>query len=110
MAQSGDDAWRQRQEWIEAITGLRDGDAITEQDREVLYREYDRMQQAVQEAMQAMAPEYARRIREHGLESADEWINARTHELGVESGRRLRHALEGLSFADQLDFDGRAAP
>jgi hypothetical protein len=110
MAEVDDDAWRRRQEWIEAITGLRDGDAITEPDREILYREYDRMQQAVYDAMQAMAPEYAQRIREDGQESADEWINARTHELGVENGRQLRRALEELSFADQLDFDSRATP
>lgn len=101
-----DDAWRQRQQWIESITGLRDGDAITEPDREILYREYDRMQQSVQEAMQAMAPEYARRVREDGKESADEWIHARTHELGVENGRRLRQELQELSFADQLELDG----
>lgn len=101
-----DDAWRQRQQWIESITGLRDGDAITESDREILYREYDRMQQSVQEAMQAMAPEYARRVREDGKEPADEWIHARTHELGVENGRRLRQELQELSFADELELDG----
>ena len=100
-----DVAWRQRQQWIESITGLRDGDAITERDREILYREYDRMQQSVQEAMQAMAPEYARRIREDGKESADEWIHARTHELGVENGRRLRQELQELSFANELEFN-----
>ena len=104
-----DDAWRQRQQWIESITGLRDGDAITERDREILYREYDRMQQSVQEAMQAMAPEYARRVREDGKESADAWIHARTHELGVENGRRLRQELQDLSFADELDLDGQPA-
>ncbi|NLB58385.1 MAG: hypothetical protein GX805_07975 [Gammaproteobacteria bacterium] len=103
------DAWRQRQQWIESITGLRDGDAITERDREILYREYDRMQQSVQEAMHAMAPEYARRVREDGKESADEWIHARTHELGVENGRRLRQELQELSFADDLDLEARPA-
>src|SRR5690606_14218431 len=108
MVDDGDDAWRKRQEWIESITGLRDGDAITEADREILYREYDRMQQSVQEAMQALAPEYARRVREDGKESADEWIHARTHELGVENGRRLRQELQELSFADELELDGPA--
>ena len=109
MTQGNDDAWRKRQEWIESITGLREGDAITGADRDILYREYDRMQQSVQEAMQAMAPEYAQRIREDGRESADEWIHARTHELGVENGRRLRRAMEELSFADQLELDGPPA-
>lgn len=105
MTEGHDEAWRKRQEWIESITGLREGDAITEADRDILHREYDRMQQSVQEAMQAMAPEYAQRIREDGKESADEWIHARTHELGVENGQRLRRAMEGLSFADQLELD-----
>lgn len=109
MTQGNDDAWRKRQEWIESITGLREGDAITGADRDILYREYDRMQQSVQEAMQAMAPEYAQRIREDGRESADEWIHARTHELGVENGRRLRRAMEELSFADQFELDGPPA-
>ncbi|HIY71317.1 MAG TPA: hypothetical protein H9827_07600 [Candidatus Luteimonas excrementigallinarum] len=104
MTETGD-AWQHRQQWIEAITGLREGDAISEQDRELLYREYDRMQQSVQEAMQGMAPEYAQRIRQDGKESADEWIHAQTHELGVENGRRLRQVLEELSFADQLELD-----
>ncbi|NLG59931.1 MAG: hypothetical protein GX538_07200 [Gammaproteobacteria bacterium] len=108
MMSGQDDAWRQRQEWIESITGLRDGDAISERDREILYREYDRMQQSVQEAMHAMAPEYARRVREDGKESADEWIHARTHELGVENGRRLRQELKELSFADELELDAPA--
>jgi len=108
MTDAHDDAWRQRQEWIESITGLRDGDAITEADREILHGEYDRMQQSVQEAMHAMAPEYARRVRNDGKDAADEWIHARTHELGVENGRRLRRAMEGLSFADQLELDGPA--
>ena len=102
-----DDAWRQRQEWIESLTGLRVGDAITEEDKEVLSGEYDRMQQTVQEAIQAMAPEYAQRIRDHGKAAADEWIHARTHELGVESGRRLRRVMEGLSFAGELELDSR---
>lgn len=106
MTEGHDDAWRKRQEWIESVTGLREGDAITDEDRDILHREYDRMQQSVQEAMQAMAPEYAQRIREEGKESADEWIHARTHELGVENGQRLRRAMEGLSFADQLELDG----
>ena len=66
------------------------------------------MQQSVQEAMHAMAPEYARRVREDGKESADEWIHARTHELGVENGRRLRQELKELSFADELELDGPA--
>ncbi|MEN1925721.1 hypothetical protein WCE55_03565 [Luteimonas sp. MJ293] len=104
MTDTGE-AWQHRQRWIEAITGLREGDAITEQDSEILYREYDRMQQSVKESMQAMAPEYAQRIREDGKESADEWIQARTHELGVENGKNLRRSLEELSFADQLELD-----
>ncbi|MGO1892626.1 MAG: hypothetical protein ACTH0Y_05525, partial [Luteimonas sp.] len=110
MTEGNDDPWRKRQEWIESITGLREGDAITEADREILYSEYDRMQQSVQEAMQEMAPEYAQRIREDGRESADEWIHARTHELGVENGRRLRRAMESLSFADELELDGPPNP
>lgn len=107
MTAGGDEAWQKRQQWIEAITGLRAGDAISQADMEILNREYDRMQQAVHEGMQAMAPEYARRIREQGQEAADEWIHAQTRELGVENGRRLRQAMEQLSFADQLDFDSR---
>lgn len=110
MTEGNEEAWRKRQAWIESITGLREGDAITEADREILCREYDRMQQSVHEAMEAMAPEYAQRIREDGRESADEWIHARTHELGVENGRRLRRALEELSFADELELDGAGRP
>lgn len=109
MTEDADDAWRKRQLWIESITGLRDGDAITEEDREILFREYDRMQQVVQEAMQAMAPEYARLTRDHGKEAADAWIHARTHELGLENGRRLRRVMQELSFADQLEADAQDA-
>lgn len=105
MAADSDDAWRQRQRWVESIAGLHNGGAITEADREILFREYDRMQQAVREATEAMAPEYARRVREHGKAAADEWIHAQTHELGLENGRHLRRAMQDLSFADQLESE-----
>ncbi|WP_024889730.1 hypothetical protein [Luteimonas huabeiensis] len=105
-----DEAWRKRREWAESVTGLRDIDAITEDDRERLVREYDDMQQAVQQAMQAAAPEFARRVREEGREAAEAWMHARMHALGVERGERLRRALSQLSIADQLELDRPAAP
>ncbi|MCD9030746.1 hypothetical protein LDO32_03230 [Luteimonas sp. Y-2-2-4F] len=104
-----DDAWRKRREWAASVTGLRDIDAITEDDRELLFREYDGMQQAVQDAMQAAAPEFARRVREDGREAAEAWMHARIHALGVERGERLRRVLAQLSIADQLELDRPAA-
>ena len=102
-----DEAWRKRQQWIESVTGLREADAITEADRTLLFSEYDDMQRAVRERIEADAPEFGRRIRDDGREAAETWMRERVHALGVERGERLRRVLSELSFADQLELDRR---
>ncbi|QCO67239.1 hypothetical protein E4582_00660 [Luteimonas yindakuii] len=104
----GDDAWRKRQLWAESVIGLRDLDAITEADRETLFREYDGMQQAIQDELHAAAPEFGRLARDEGRDAAEAWMHARMHALGVERGRRLKQVLAGLSIADQLELDRSA--
>ena len=102
-----DDAWRKRQRWAESVTGLRELDAITEADRELLFREYDGIQQAIQAELAAAAPEFGRRVRDEGRDAAEAWMHARIHALGVERGRRLKQVLSELSIADQLELDRR---
>lgn len=103
-----EDAWRKRQLWAESVVGLRQIDAITEADRELLFREYDGMQQAIQDELQAAAPEFGRRARDEGREAAETWMHERMHALGVERGRRLKQVLGELSIADQLELDRTA--
>lgn len=92
-----DPQWEKRQRWLDSIIAMREGRILTQQDQDVLTGHYDRVQRDLGAAVTALAPEYARRIREAGKEAADQWLAAASHELGVQGGRELRQTVDSLS-------------
>lgn len=92
-----DSRWEKRQQWLDSVVAMREGRILTERDQEILVEHYDRVQRDLGAAVEALAPEYTRRIREEGKGAADEWLAAASHELGVTSGQELRRTVDSLS-------------
>ncbi len=94
---AGDAQWEKRQQWLDSVVAMREGRILTEHDQALLVEHYDRVQRDLGAAVEALAPEYARRIREEGKHAADQWLASASHELGVKSGQDLRRTVDSLS-------------
>ena len=94
---AADPQWEKRQHWLDSIIAMREGGILSQRDQALLTEHYDRVQRDLGAAVESLAPEYARRIREEGKEAADRWLAAASHELGVQSGRELRRTVDNLS-------------
>lgn len=66
-----------------------DPPAMTADERAALERKKEAV---VQELIRRLRPEYERRVRTDGKESADQWLRTTAWELGREAGRMARDA------------------
>ncbi|WP_101926145.1 MULTISPECIES: hypothetical protein [Luteimonas] len=91
------DRHAQRQAWIDGLAQLREQGAIGADDENALIRHMDERLDAVQQALQALVPEYERRVEADGRETADRWVAEQAREMGEREGADARRLVDSLS-------------
>ena len=70
--------------------------AIDDRDEAALARHYDERQDQVREELDAIVPEYRRRVHEEGAAQAGQWLRDTAREMGRRDGEATRRMLESL--------------
>lgn len=86
-----------RRGWLDMLGQWRREALIDEADETMLTRHYDDRTRDLEDAMARIGPEYDRRLREDGRESANAWLVEQATELGRADGEATVQALSSTS-------------
>lgn len=87
---------RTREELVERLADLRQQGVLDASEEERLLAQFDGMLRDVNEQKAALQPEYQRRVREDGLDKANEWLRETAAELGRRHGEATRAVTDQL--------------
>lgn len=87
---------RTREELVERLADLRQQGVLDASEEERLLAQFDGMLRDVNEQKAALQPEYQRRVRDDGLDKANEWLRETAAELGRRHGEATRAVTDQL--------------
>ncbi|WP_133000198.1 hypothetical protein [Luteimonas arsenica] len=87
---------RSREELVERLADLRLQGILDTHEEERLLEQFDAMLRDVNDEKARLEPEYNRRLRDDGLESANEWLREAATELGRRHGEATRAITDQL--------------
>lgn len=87
---------RSREELVERLADLRLQGVLDTHEEQRLLEQFDAMLRDVNEEKARLEPEYNRRLRDDGLESANEWLRGAATELGRRHGEATRAITDQL--------------
>ena len=85
-----------REELAERLGDLRQQGVLDASEEERLLAQFDSMLRDVNEQKATLQPEYQRRVREDGLDKANEWLRETAAELGRRHGEATRAVTDQL--------------
>lgn len=85
-----------REELVERLADLRQQGVLDANEEERLLAQFDGMLRDVNEQKATLQPEYQRRVREDGLDKANEWLRDTAAELGRRHGEATRAVTDQL--------------
>jgi len=85
-----------REELVERLADLRQQGVLDASEEERLLAQFDGMLRDVTEQKATLQPEYERRVREDGLDKANEWLRETAAELGRRHGEATRAVTDQL--------------
>ena len=85
-----------REELVERLADLRQQGVLDASEEERLLAQFDGMLRDVNEQKATLQPEYQRRVREDGLDKANEWLRDTAAELGRRHGEATRAVTDQL--------------
>ncbi|HEY4531032.1 MAG TPA: hypothetical protein VIG97_12050 [Luteimonas sp.] len=85
-----------REELVERLGDLRQQGVLDASEEERLLAQFDSMLRDVNEQKATLQPEYQRRVREDGLDKANEWLRETAAELGRRHGEATRAVTDQL--------------
>lgn len=78
------------------LDALRRDGVIDAGDENAVVRHFDDHAHALKEALDAIAPEYRRRVRDEGQAGADRWLAATAEAMGRQDGQAARQLLASV--------------
>lgn len=87
---------RTREELVERLADLRQQGVLDASEEERLLTQFDGMLRDVNEQKATLKPEYERRVRDDGLDKANEWLRETAAELGRRHGEATRAVTDQL--------------
>ena len=85
-----------REELVERLADLRQQGVLDANEEDRLLSQFDGMLRDVNEQKATLKPEYDRRVREDGLDKANEWLREAAAELGRRHGEATRAVTDQL--------------
>ncbi len=87
---------RNREELVERLADLRLQGILDTHEEERLLEQFDTMLRDFNEEKARLEPEYNRRVRDDGMESANEWLRETATDLGRRHGEATRAIVDQL--------------
>lgn len=85
-----------REELVERLADLRQQGVLDANEGERLLAQFDAMLRDVNEQKATLEPEYKRRVRDDGLDKANDWLRDAASELGRRHGEATRAITDQL--------------
>ena len=85
-----------REELVERLAVLRQQGVLDANEEERLLAQFDAMLRDVNEQKATLEPEYKRRVRDDGLDKANDWLRDAASELGRRHGEATRAITDQL--------------
>lgn len=85
-----------REELVERLADLRQQGVLDANEEERLLAQFDAMLRDVHEQKATLEPEYKRRVRDDGLDKANDWLRDAASELGRRHGEATRAITDQL--------------
>ena len=85
-----------REELVERLADLRQQGVLDVNEEERLLAQFDAMLRDVNEQKATLEPEYKRRVRDDGLDKANDWLRDAASELGRRHGEATRAITDQL--------------
>ncbi|GHD73448.1 hypothetical protein GCM10007164_22690 [Luteimonas padinae] len=85
-----------REELVERLADLRQQGVLDANEEERLLAQFDAMLRDVNEQKATLEPEYKRRVRDDGLDKANDWLRDAASELGRSHGEATRAITDQL--------------
>ncbi len=85
-----------REELVERLADLRQQGVLDANEEERLLAQFDAMLRDVNEQKATLEPEYKRRVRDDGLDKANDWLRDAASELGRRHGEATRAITDQL--------------
>lgn len=91
-----DQAHARRQDWINALDGLRADGVVTADEENSLVRDYDEQRRQLESDLARIATEYRARMDADGEVAANAWLAGQARELGRRDGEATRRMVGQL--------------